>query len=492
MRVKTKAYKLAAELGLQEQSVLEWLRANGYPNARRADTIRADVAQAARRALGRGRDRDRRQRPRVAPVARGRGGAPGERADDGFKVSFAELLEAHLPSGADAGELPLPDDNATVPELPAVHLDLRPAAARVDDVEHLQLRLAHAESEREQARRDMASLRTHGEKQARELVQLREALAEAKRNLAAIEALRADVERLHLDRTRLRQQLEAALDERATLEQTCTELTEALDDARQAAEAAESATQQRQTVKTDLDAAMQREMAWRARALELERASQDGANLAGLLEAHGLRDLDDQVRALRALLDARESAGAFVRALRNVDAGAIDRLIGDRLTRVCAHPICNQVAALAGRLAVRVDDEPRCAVCRGSVDRRWFARMVQECGRGGVRRLLVIGGTPATHQLLRDLSQGQPVDLRLVAADEPVSAPRAQSRVEGCDVLVVWSAWVVDPEVTAPYVEAADAQTRPVVSVLGRVDAVNALARAVTHRLARNHVLLSR
>ncbi|MCB9537738.1 MAG: hypothetical protein H6704_15915 [Myxococcales bacterium] len=490
--MKTKAYKLAAELGLHEQSVLEWLRANGYPNARRADTIRADVAQAARRALGRGRERDRRQRPRAAPVARGRGGAAAERADEGFKVSFAELLEAHLPSGVDAGEAPVPDDNATVPELPAVHLDARPGPPRADDVDHLQLRLAHAESERDQARRDLASLRVHGEKQAQELVQLREALAEAKRNLAAIEALRADVERLHLDRTRLRQQLEAAVDERATLEQTCTELTEALDDARQAAEAAETATQQRQSVKTDLDAAMQREMAWRARALELERASQDGANLAGLLEAHGLRDLDDQVRALRALLDARESAGAFVRALRNVDAGAIDRLVGDRLTRVCAHPICKQVAALGGRLAVRVDDEARCGVCRGSADRRWFARMVQECSRGGVRRLLVIGGSPATHQLLRELSQGQPVDLRLVAADEPTSVARAQGRVEGCDVLVVWSAWVVDPDVTAPYTQAADAQTRPVVSVLGRADGVGALARAVTHRLARNHVLLPR
>ena len=62
--VKTKAYKLAAELGLQEQPVLDWLRANGYPNARRADMIRADVAQAARKALGRqGRGRIQSARP---------------------------------------------------------------------------------------------------------------------------------------------------------------------------------------------------------------------------------------------------------------------------------------------------------------------------------------------------------------------------------------------------------------------------------------------
>ncbi|MEZ4463489.1 MAG: hypothetical protein R3F43_02960 [bacterium] len=48
------AYKLAADLGVAEPVLLDWLRTNGYPNARRGDTIRAEVAVAARRALGRG------------------------------------------------------------------------------------------------------------------------------------------------------------------------------------------------------------------------------------------------------------------------------------------------------------------------------------------------------------------------------------------------------------------------------------------------------
>ena len=504
--MKTKAYKLAAELGLQEQPVLDWLRAHGYPNVRRADTIRADVAQAARRALGRSRDwrsspreaspSPREASPRERPVTRGRGGAAGRPEpalvpDDGFKVSFAELLERHLPDDAEVGAEGV-DTRATVPELPAVVLDVRPIAPRrAPDPDALSLRLGHVEADRAQVVRDLAALRVHGERQAGELAQLRNALAEAKRNLNALEALRADIDRLQLDRLKLRQQLALVEDERTMLEHTCTELSEALDETRGALETAEQSRVGASASKTDLDAAVQREMAWRARALELERASQDGTNLNGLLEARGLRDSQDQVRALRALLDSRESAAAFVRALRNVDAGVIERLLGDRLARICAHPICNQVAGLGRRVVVRVDDDTRCDVCQGSCERRWFVRMVHECARAGVRRLLVIGGVQATHDRLRQLSQGQPVDLRLVATDEPVSLARAQGRVEGCDVLVVWSAELVEGTVTGPYVEAARAQSCPVVTVLGRSAGVSELARAVANRLARNHVLLA-
>ena len=121
--LKTKAYKLAAELGLQEQSVLDWLRNNGYPNVRRADTIRSDVAQAARKALGTGRTsprgrprarpdtrpnrftseaRDGRDTQRIAPPTpeKPRSGKAGDR--EGFRTSFAELLQNHMPEGRGA------------------------------------------------------------------------------------------------------------------------------------------------------------------------------------------------------------------------------------------------------------------------------------------------------------------------------------------------------------------------------------------------------
>jgi hypothetical protein len=151
--------------------------------------------------------------------------------------------------------------------------------------------------------------------------------------------------------------------------------------------------------------------------------------------------------------------------------------------------VCNQVAALDDKVAVREDNARACEVCAGSAARRWFARMVRECSLAGARRLLVIGGGDRLHAQLRELSQGQPVDLRLVAATESLQSARIRGRVEGCDLLVVLSEWVVELPVTAPYVQAAREEGKPAVTVLGRSPDTVALARAVCNRLARNHVL---
>ena len=61
--------------------------------------------------------------------------------------------------------------------------------------------------------------------------------------------------------------------------------------------------------------------------------------------------------------------------------------------------------------------------------------------------------------------------------------------MEGCDVLVLWSGTLVAPDLSAPYEAAAEAEGRPVVRVLGDRGTVAGLARAVSIRLARNHIL---
>jgi hypothetical protein len=178
-----------------------------------------------------------------------------------------------------------------------------------------------------------------------------------------------------------------------------------------------------------------------------------------------------------------------MRAVRQVDPDALARLVRDRLERVCAHPVCNQVAVLEDRLPMRVDSGRDCEVCRGSSDRRWFLRMVRECVRAGVRRLLVIGGADPTRDALRSLAEGQPVDLRLIAETEEVLPARVQGRVEGCDVLVLWSDAVVSTAVSGPYEDAARREQRTVVQVLGDRGGVASMARAVCNRLARDLVL---
>ncbi len=477
--MKTKAYKLAAELGVGEQSVLDWLRAHGYPNVRRADTIRAEVAQAARKAFERRGGGERRRHPSQSPRGArtggaGRGGGTGE-----FRMSFAELLESHLPDETGGmGDLA----TATVPEMPA----LRPAPP--DATDGHELRAVRAEKERDALRAELDALRRSYEAQGTRLDALRDELQEARDGNVQVNSLREDLERVRMERSTLRQTLQRTADERETLEHTCAELQDEVDDLQGALRRHEEAISERESMSDELASAMQRETAWRTRALELERAAQSGANLSGVLQGFGVGDYREQARVLGALLGQRDTAVGFIRAVRSVDSQALEKLVHRHIVRTCVHPICNQVALLSERIPLRVESESECEVCQGGEARRWFARMVRECGRSGVRQLLVVGGD-AAHEELRGLSQGQPVDLRLVTDDDAVHPPRVQGRVEGCDLLVVWSEWVVPKTVSAVYAEVALSEGSPIVSVLGRRGAVVPMARAVCNRLARNHVL---
>lgn len=492
--MKTKAYKLAVELGVQEASLLEWLRAHGYPNVRRADTIRAEVCQAARKALG------GRRGPR-------RGGEPGARVDSrrvdrsprgasditqtqpGLRVSFAELLEAHLPTEPNAGDAPSPiTATQTLPAMPAVRPE-QPRSPAAVEAPSSELRTARAEKARDEALRAADEQRVRAEAALREKREMASEIARLRPGAERAAALASERERMALEISQLKQKLAGADDERQTLEGTAGELQQELDEMHRAIARLESELDTRREVRGELESAQQRELAWRARALELERAASAGGNVFGVFNKAGLGDPDGQIAALRAILDDRGSAVQLLKAIRGVDAEALGRLLKSRIVRVCAHPVCNQVVALDDRVPQRVDSEKDCAVCGGSDDRRWFARMVRECGRAGARRLLVVGGPDPVHGFLRTLSEGQSVDVRLVASSERAESARVRGRVEGCDVLVTWSGRHGDEAQTREYVAVAREERAAHVTVLGDSPSVAGLARAVANRLARGLIL---
>lgn len=492
--MKTKAYKLAAELGVAERSVLEWLRDHGYPNARRADTIRADVAQAARTALGRERERGERPAPTGRHTTRG-GGGPQEqaRSAQGFRVSFADLLESHLPQSSGAAVAANP--TATTPNLPshrpapgATMPPPRRTTGSLSAEQTLRLQLKRIEGEQEQAQRELTILRQTLEAENRRLAEARQALAGLDAARHALSVAKAENEQLLLERATLKQSLQAAADEQATLAQTCVDLQGEVRGLQEGLAAADKEHEAKEAMISDLEQVMQREMAWRTRALELERAANLGSSLHALLQELGLEEVGPQAAVLRALLARPDSAAALIRSIRQVDGPAIQRMVQGRMARVCGHPQCNLMAQNDDRVRVRVAEQD-CEVCGGDRDQRWFARLVRECGRAGVRRLLVIGGSAGTQKALRELSQGQPVDLRLVDAEDEVHPARVRGRVEGCDLLVLWSELVVPELVSDAYATAARSEGRPVITVLGATCGVARFARAICNRLARNLIL---
>lgn len=540
--MKTKAYKLAVELGLEEQSLLEWLRSNGYPNVRRADTIRADVCQAARKALGRGgrsSNSRRPQRPTHRPStrpeprgvdARGEPRSPEPRGgggQEGLSVSFAELLESHMPGGV----RPPPGKgspsrkggrrhNSTrppwqapseAPEPPAPAPVKAPASPRESgpsrdtlisppstvDME-MARKLSAAEKAQKEAAEQAEGWRVKFQRARHELETIQGQLPRLEAAQSKADALEAERSRLALEISTLKRQLTEIEGERAALEQTAGDLSQQLSSATarvtamEKAQAEEEARQQAEAetlAKEQLASAALRESAWRARALELERSASAAISLGTVLSKVGITDLERQARTLQRLLDQPHSARVLIRAMRNIDADAVAQMVRDRVASICADPMCEQVAAQSDLIALRVDDAAQCEICKGSPGRRWFRRMVKECERGGIRRILVVGGHGEIHQSLRELSQGFPVDLRLVSSEEKPELPRVRSRVEGCDVLVVWGEAVVSTRLTSAYLEAAKTEGRLTVHVSGQRCAVDALARSVTHRLARHLIL---
>lgn len=519
--------------------MLEWLKSHGYPNARRADTIRADVAQAARRALGRGRPPTRSRgaqpqqpprqghtpqparsgtgrpqssrhsgRPATAQTGRATGrqtqsidqrqrqGGGGARDGQGFRVSFADLLESHLP--ADVGSAKSANPLVTAPNLPAHRVGTQPGpqpretgkrnTGGLSAEQTLRLQLRRTETDRDQAQRELVILRQSLEAENRRLGEARQALGEMQAVRQALAEARAETQRVLLERATLKQSLQAAADEQATLAQTCVDLQAEVDGLNERLGVADAEHEAKEKVIADHEQAMQREMAWRKRALELERAANLGNNLSGLLQELGLEAPGQQASVLRALLDQPDTAASLIRSIRQVDAPTIQRMVRGRLARVCAHPQCHQIALSDDRVRVQVA-ESDCEVCGGDAEQRWFARLVRECGRAGVRRLLVIGGAEVTVKALRGFSQGRPIDLRLVSATEDISPARVRGRVQGCDLLVVWSGAVVPEPVSTAYAEAGRAEGRLVVSVLGEACSVDRFARAVCNRLARSLIL---
>ena len=127
----------------------------------------------------------------------------------------------------------------------------------------------------------------------------------------------------------------------------------------------------------------------------------------------------------------------------------------ERLPLCCGDPVC--VAILADRFGrdrlVPTRRAAACRVCRGSPTKRSLQRAAFACARAGIRRILVIGGSPGTHaELRRHAPEG--LEFRLVTGDVTREKPRAAADLRWCDVAVVWTGTILDHKVSRNYTRA--------------------------------------
>jgi hypothetical protein len=145
----------------------------------------------------------------------------------------------------------------------------------------------------------------------------------------------------------------------------------------------------------------------------------------------------------------------------------------------CESADCQEAARQSGRTPVRADPKSACEGCGGSDNRRAVASFVEACGRHGIRRLVVVGGSPAVREeLIRGLSP--PIELRAIDGTERRTSDRARSDVEWADLVLVWGASELHHKVSWLYTQVPPPLRQKVVHVAKRGIAA-LLAAAVRH-----------
>ncbi len=220
---------------------------------------------------------------------------------------------------------------------------------------------------------------------------------------AALEAQRS---RLHAERTTLGKAQEALQAERAGLDS----LRWALDREREALDEERAA-------------------------FEALRATVDAApalpTLVQLLEARGLRGMDEVERALAALAGPR-SLRDVLWCLQVTSADVVQRVLQERLVLVAGAPPPALGRTLA---AVRVSAD-RAEVPDAAELQQYMERLGEQFLLNGIRRVLVVGGRALSQRMLRDGIDSR-VELRF-QPPRPRTAADAEADVARTDAIVLW------------------------------------------------------
>ena len=118
-----------------------------------------------------------------------------------------------------------------------------------------------------------------------------------------------------------------------------------------------------------------------------------------------------------------------------------------------------------------------CEACRGSANRAALERMGEALLGSGVRRVLVVGGSPGVRTELQSLAAGLTARVTLVDATKRMTGNRAKALVDSHDLVVIWASTELPHKVSNLFnIDASKTLTVP-------RRGIEALAEAVTRRV---------
>ena len=148
----------------------------------------------------------------------------------------------------------------------------------------------------------------------------------------------------------------------------------------------------------------------------------------------------------------------------------------------CSSPGCTESAQHSGRQPLPAAKKAHCAYCLGSDNGRAARELLDACERTGVRRLLVVGGSPSVREELH-AALGSGLELRTVDGTERRTQERARGDLEWADLVLLWGGTELDHKVSALYAHPPASLRRKLVHVARR--GIAALLTAGVEHLRR-------
>jgi hypothetical protein len=184
---------------------------------------------------------------------------------------------------------------------------------------------------------------------------------------------------------------------------------------------------------------------------EAEKAAQRHTRLADLLRERGCASRDEAIEVLRGLMDRRPDE--LIDGIELTASEPLARILDERVAFVARDL---DVDLGAECVIVRVPAE-RCEITGGSDIQAGFRQFLDACRLSGVRRLTIVGGSPAYRRELDELAtpHAKELKLNLVSGTKRRERKRAEADKRTSDIVVIWGATELDHSVSAVYTQGA-------------------------------------
>ena len=170
--------------------------------------------------------------------------------------------------------------------------------------------------------------------------------------------------------------------------------------------------------------------------------------IATLLSELGFDAPESQARARALLIENRLTTPAK-QGISVAKRPRVEELLRAQFIVTCATPAC-KAASHDGRTHVLTHDRRHCWICGGSDNRRAVEAAAEAFAAAGVKRIVIVGGSPAVHDELRQL-QPPGWELRLVDGTERRTGDAARSDLRWADLVIVWGSTELDHKVSGHY-----------------------------------------